>query len=199
MVASQKAQVEGSLTKAEAAERLARTAEEAGRKLLYTTDMQLAPFLWRDDRTTAEQLRVLLAKHIPESEAAGNKDGTAAALKPDLRGFEWYYYQHLLQSSATIFSGHAGSVVDAAISTEGPLVTVDQNGQVRRWDLGSVHEDRARRHELPGGPSAQRHVLSPNGRQAALAEENKVHIFDTSTGLKRSFSDRLRKRQMPCV
>ena len=50
------------------AERLARTAEEAGRKLLYTTDMQLAPFVWRDDRTTAEQLRVLLAKHIPDKD-----------------------------------------------------------------------------------------------------------------------------------
>jgi len=59
VVESQKKDVEGSLAKAEA-------AEEAGRKLLYTTDMQLAPFLWRDDRTTAEQLRVLLAKHIPE-------------------------------------------------------------------------------------------------------------------------------------
>jgi hypothetical protein len=50
-VESQKAEVERS--------------EEAGRKLQYTTDMQLAPFLWKDDRTTAEQRRVLLARHIP--------------------------------------------------------------------------------------------------------------------------------------
>src|SRR5262249_9159364 len=41
--------------------------KEAGRKLQYTTDMQLAPFLWKDDRTTAEQLRALLARHIPDS------------------------------------------------------------------------------------------------------------------------------------
>ena len=57
--------MESSLTKAEKAEQVARAAEEAGRKLLYTTDMRLAPFVWRDDRTTAEQLRILLAKHIP--------------------------------------------------------------------------------------------------------------------------------------
>ena len=61
--------VESEKTRAVAAEGLARSEEEAGRKLLYTTDMRLAPFVWRDDRTTAEQLRVLLARHIPESPA----------------------------------------------------------------------------------------------------------------------------------
>ncbi len=161
---------------------LARAAEEAGRKLLYTTDMQLAPFVWRDDRTTAERLRVLLAKHIPESKAAGNEDVTRASLKPDLRGFEWYYYQHLLENSAAVFSGHGESVVDAAFTTEGPLVTLDQNAQVRRWDVGSQHEDDASRRDLPGGPGAQFRVLSPDGRLAALAEGNKVRVYDTSTG-----------------
>ena len=57
---------ESSFAAAREAERMARAAEEEGRKLLYTTDMQLAPFLWSDDRTTAEQLRILLAKHIPD-------------------------------------------------------------------------------------------------------------------------------------
>ena len=47
--------VESEKTRALTAEGLARAEEEAGRKLLYTTDMRLAPFLWRDDRTTAEQ------------------------------------------------------------------------------------------------------------------------------------------------
>ena len=159
-----------------------RAAEEAGRKLLYTTDMQLAPFLWRDDRTTAEQLRVLLAKHIPESTGAGITTPPAATFKPDLRGFEWYYYQHLLESSAAVFSGHGVSVADGAFTSNGQLVTLDQNGQVRRWDLDSQDEDEASRRDLPGGPSAQVRVLSPNGRLAALAEGNKVHVFDTSTG-----------------
>src|SRR5262249_59817495 len=80
VVESQKAEVVGSLSKAEAAER-ARAAAETGRRLTdYTTDMRLAPFDWSDDRTTAEQLRVLLAKHIPAS-----KDATAARALPDLR------------------------------------------------------------------------------------------------------------------
>ena len=61
-------------------------------------------------------------------------------------------------------------------------MTLDENGQMRRWDLGSQDEDKARRRDLPGGPGAQLRVLSPNGRFAALAEGNKVHVFDTSTG-----------------
>ena len=178
--------------KREADQRIkAEAAEEAGRKLLYTTDMRLAPFVWRDDRTTAEQLRVLLAKHIPD-EMMKQKDESDRRVhpssfilhpaKPDLRGFEWYYYQHLLESSAAVFSGHGVSVVDGAFTSNGQLVTLDQNGQVRRWDLGSQDEDEASRRDLPGGPSAQVRVLSPNGRLAALAEGNKVHVFDTSTG-----------------
>ena len=166
--------------KREAQERVkAEEAEEEGRKLLYTTDMRLAPFVWRDDRTTAEQLRILLAKHIPDERM---KDEGGRMKKPDLRGFEWYYYQHLLEHSAAVFSGHDVSVADGAFTSNGQLVTLDQNGQVRRWDLGSQKEDEASRHDLTGGPSASVRVLSPNGRRAALAEGNKVHVFDTSTG-----------------
>ena len=154
VVASQKAKVEGSLSKAERPS--ARAAEEAGRKLLYTTDMRLAPFVWRDDRTTAEQLRVLLAKHIPESKAEANKDVSCRTdMKPDLRGFEWYYYQHLLEQSAAVFSGHGVSVVDGAFTSDGQLVTLDQNGQVRRWDLGS----QARRRSEPPRPARRRPAL----------------------------------------
>jgi len=178
------------LSKAEAAERSARDAEEAGRRLLYTTDMRLSPFVWRDDRTTAEQLRALLAKHIPDRAlgaglaalGAGLPTPPAALEKPDLRGFEWHYYQHLLEQSATVFSGHGVSVTDGALTSNDQLVTLDQNGQVRRWDLGSQNEDKASRRDLPGGPSAQVRALSPNGRLVALAESNKVRVFDTSTG-----------------
>ncbi|MGO9357424.1 MAG: hypothetical protein ACLP1D_07080, partial [Xanthobacteraceae bacterium] len=196
--ASALAVVESQKAKAEAAERLARTAEEAGRKLLYTTDMRLAPFVWRDGRTTAEQLRALLAKHIPDermkeegvkTNQTGQEPGSSF-IPPlssfDLRGFEWYYYQHLLERSAVVFSGHAAPIADGVFSSNGVVVALDQNGQIRRWDLNSHQEDQSGRRDLPGGPSASVRVLSPNGRLAALAEGNKVHVFDTSTG-KRKF------------
>jgi len=181
-VKSQKAEVESSLTKAEKSEQVARAAEEAGRKLLYTTDMRLAPFVWGDDRTTAQKLRILLAKHIPDSKVTGNKSALPTEQKPDLRGFEWHYYQHLLESSAAVFSGHAASVVGGAFTSNSQLVTLDQNGQLRRWNLGSQDEDEASRRDLLNGGSAAVGALSPDGRLAALADGNKVHVFDTSTG-----------------
>lgn len=193
----------------------ARAAEEEGRKLLYTTDMQLAPFVWKDDRSTAAQLRTLLAKHVPDSQAPALGAGAAlgaglptppAADKPDLRGFEWYYYQHLLESSAAVFSGHEAALTAGTLASDGQLVTLDANGQIRRWDVDSQDEDEAKRRDLPGGPvdltnsvtragvdEAKRRdlpggpdtrvrVLSPDGRLAALAEGDKVRVFDTSTG-----------------
>ena len=72
---------------------------------------------------------------------------------PDLRGFEWYYYQHLLEQSAAVFSGHGVSVVGGAFAANGQLVTLDQNGQVRHWDLDWQVEDEASRRDLPGGPA----------------------------------------------
>ncbi len=171
IVESQKAEVEGSLSKAEAAEKLARAAEETGRKLLYTTDMRLAPFVWRDERVTAEQLRVLLAKHIP--------DRQAAIEKPDLRGFEWHYFEHLLKNGAAVFSGHAVALADGGFTSNGQIVTLDQGGQVRRWNLDTQDEDKARRLDLPGALAG---ALAPNGGLAALAEGDKVRVFDSSTG-----------------
>ncbi len=193
VVESQKAEVEASLTKAEVAERRALAAVEAGRKLQYTTDMQLAPFVWNDDRSTAEQLRTLLAKHDPNERMKDeggrmNKTDSSFILPPssfeksDLRGFEWDYYKQLLDNSAAVFSGHGTTVADGAFTSDGQLVTLDQNGQVRRWDVDSRVEDEASRRDLPNGRGAQVRVLSPNGRLAALAEGNRVHVFDTATG-----------------
>lgn len=180
-VASQKAEVESSLTKAEQAERSARAAEEMGRKLLYTTDMQLAPFVWKDDRASAEQLRTLLEKHVPESRATGTS-AQAADQKPDLRGFEWHYYQHLLEDSAAVLSGHEGAVIGTAYASDGWLVTMDANGQFRRWNIGSRQEDEADRRDPPGGPGADSLAMSTDGRLAALLSGKKVRVWDTATG-----------------
>ena len=153
------------------AKETAEVAEEAGRRLLYTTDMRLAPFLWRDDRTTAEHLRELLAKHIPDRTAASTQDATAATARPDLRGFEWYYYQHLPEQSATVFSGHAATVVAGAFTTSGRLVTLDQTAQVRRWDVSFDVEDEASRRDLRGGSGPARRPVAR--RTAGRVERRK--------------------------
>ena len=162
------AQVEDSLAKAEA-------AEEAGRELLYATDMQLAPFVWDNQNATASQLRKLLDAHDPEKNPA--RQG-----KEDLRGFEWRYYKHLVDNSGSVFVGHSASLVESAFTSEGDLMTLDELGQVRHWDLESQVEKASLRRELPHGRDAQQRVLSSDGQLAALAAGDLVHVLDTSTG-----------------
>src|SRR5205823_5965525 len=117
LVKSQKREVVASLAKAEAAGNEARAAEEQGRRLLYTTDMQLVPFIWKDPMATVAQLRSRLNAHDP----AQNQSLVG---REDLRGFEWRYYQHLLESNSAVFSGHGVSVVDGAFTSNGKLVTL---------------------------------------------------------------------------
>ena len=173
---SQKAEVESSLTKADSEPPKKRAASCCTRPICDSPRSSGATIA-----RTAEQLRALLAKHIPDSQATGTRthchrtSPICAASSGTTTSTCW-------NSSAAVFSGHGVSVVDGAFTSNGQLVTLDQNGQVRRWDLGSQDEDEASRRDLPGGASAQVRVLSPDGRLAALAEGNKVHVFDTSTG-----------------
>ena len=96
LVESQKASVDGSLSKA-------RAAEEQGRRLLYATDMQLLPFIWKDPQATGAQLRSRLNAHLP----AQNQSWVG---KKDLRGFEWYYYQHLCGACTRIRRARAAEI-----------------------------------------------------------------------------------------
>jgi WD40 repeat protein/tetratricopeptide (TPR) repeat protein len=177
--------------KAEAAERAARIAEESGRTLLYTTDMRLAPFVWKDDRSTSDQLRALLAKHVPEetTSEAGEHGGPSSApglasvaTKRDLRGFEWYYYQNLLQTNATVYAGDGAPVVASALAPDGALMTLDLNGRLRRWNADSQAEDPARRRVLPGCRTADARAVSADGRLVALADGGMVRVYEADTG-----------------
>jgi WD40 repeat protein/tetratricopeptide (TPR) repeat protein len=157
--------------------------EKAGRWLLYATDMQLVPFIWKNPQATAAQLRSRLFAHDPVH-------NESLAGKEDMRGFEWYYYQHLMDASAAVFSGHGASVIDGAFTPDGQLVTLDHNSQVRRWYLDSQAEDEGSRRDLSLDPSALGRfgpgslvrTLAPNGRLTALAEGKTVRVVETSTG-----------------
>lgn len=190
------------LRKAEAAEQEARRAEEEGRHLLYTTDMRLAPFVWKDDGATAEQLRTLLARHEPNPPHAdtqgsptrerGRAEGIPnlrvglqpAPPKEDLRGFEWHYFMHLLENSARVFR-HGAPVIYAALSPGGQLVTMDQNVQLRRWNLETRDEDKTAHVDLARGQNFGLAALSPDGRLAALRVDAKLQVLDTGTGEQR--------------
>ncbi|HEY2253055.1 MAG TPA: hypothetical protein VGH74_18410, partial [Planctomycetaceae bacterium] len=104
-----------------------------------------------------------------------------------LKACHWHMQAHFCRSAANEWDDHKISPAHVKRSlTEmarfakrapagwyrcAPSSIVDRSG-----------EDEAKRRDLPGGPNAQVRVLSPDGRLAALAEANKVRVFDTSTG-----------------
>ncbi len=61
-------------------------------------------------------------------------------------------------------------------------MTLDQNGQVRRWDLDSQAEEEAGRRALTGFAGLRAVALSPDGRLAAVVAGNKVRLFDICSG-----------------
>jgi len=172
---AQKAAVQNSLTKAEKSEQAARAAEEQGRRLLYATDMQLAPFIWNDPRATAAQLRSRLDAHDPEK----NK---SLAGKDDLRGFEWHYYKHLLENSSAVFRANAAAISDLALTDDGQLVTLDQQARLKHWDP-DTHLEAASSN--PGVLSRVPRVcaLSPDRKRLALAAGKTVEVRDATTGV----------------
>ena len=127
-------------------------AEEAGRKLLYTTDMRLAPFYWRDDRTSAQKLRSLLARHIPSSKLTASKDAPPTAQSPISAASSGTTTSTCWTIAPRFFRGMLSRSLDGAFTANGQLVTLDQSGQVRRWQLGSQVEDQAIRRDLDRRP-----------------------------------------------
>jgi WD40 repeat protein/tetratricopeptide (TPR) repeat protein len=152
----------------------AESAEKRSREFRYATDMQLAARLIDDKHANARQVLDLLAPHDPEinQELKG---------KDDLRGFEWYCLRRLVDSRAAIFPEGDQPVVDSTLTPEGELVTLDNDGRLRRWDAGTRRETRAAL-DLKRGRNLDSMALSVDGWRVALAFESKVHLLDTGTG-----------------
>ncbi len=159
---------------AKAAETAAQHAEKRGREFRYATDMQLAARLIGDQHANARQVLDRLADHEPGKNPVLPGDG-------DLRGFEWYYLKRLVDSRATIFPSGEQPVTDSALSAAGELVTLDEDGRLKRWDVKTRRETRAAL-ELRMGRGLGATALSPDGGRVAVASAKQVHLVDTATG-----------------
>lgn len=125
----------------------------------YVSDMKEAPRLWRAG--DVEQLGLVLARHERET--------------PDLRGFEWHYWQRVLQSAPRPMSQpfRADSI---CLSEDGRLLAAADHDRVALYDVSSGERTHvwsiAPRGKSPPEhfwqlPWRQRVSLSPDGRWVA--------------------------------
>lgn len=127
-----------------------------------------------DDDANVTQIHARLADHDPaeNDELAG---------KEDLRGFEWHYLNRLVEGRAAVIQGFEKDVVAAAMSPEGELVTLDGDARLQHWNPATRQPTRPAL-DLKKDRSVTDQALSPNGRRAALAIGDQVHLIEARTG-----------------
>src|SRR5262249_34091885 len=98
--------------------------------------------------------------------------------KSDLRGFEWYYLDHLGRSRGRMLAGHDNVVAGVAYSPDGSrVVSGDWSGQLRLWDAAT-----GRLIRTVAGPHANAVAFHPDGtRMASAGNGRSVTLWDMAT------------------
>jgi eukaryotic-like serine/threonine-protein kinase len=140
-----------------------------GQRLLYAANMNLAQAAWEDNHIG--RLRELLT----ETQLQPGK--------PDLRGFEWYYWNRQAHSYQMSFEGHTGPVSSVAFSADGKrLASAGGFGDqtVKVWDITSGLEAIT----LKGHTSDVTSVaFSSDGKRLASASDDQtVKLWDATSG-----------------
>lgn len=174
-VSAEKDRAERNLEQAQINQAKAEAADRRSRQLLYATDMQLASMVWLDDKSTADKLREQLAAHRVDPQADPENQ------QEDQRGFEWYYFQHLVNRSADVISGHRFPIAATALTADGHLVTLDSQSQLHRRRL-TADEDQTLQVDLRQGRTVLARALSADGQVAAIAAGQSVLLFNTASG-----------------
>ena len=135
---------------------------------LYLAHMRQLPNDWEEGQIV--RFSDTLDRYLPQP---GN---------PDLRGWEWYYFESQLHHDLMTLAGHKGIVYTVKWSPDGQtLASGGEDGTIRLWNAATGKQQRVI--TLNGG--AVRCVAwSFDGRQlAAASADGLAHILDALTGL----------------
>jgi serine/threonine protein kinase/WD40 repeat protein len=143
----------------------ARGARDELRRRLYVTRANLIQVAWAADNMG--RVRQLLDEQRP-------RPG-----EPDLRGFEWHYYQRLthadlrtLDLSTELLSGYGDTLLSPDGSRFAAVTPLDKEGtafRVRVWELATGKEVFSARADI-GTAGTARLAFSRDGKRLALAE-----------------------------
>lgn len=152
-------------TAALAARDEARAGEDAARRFAYAASINLADRDWRDAHVT-QVLRDLDETRPPQG-------------KSDLRGFEWYYFDHLCHAQQRVLKGD-NNFSSVAYGAGGKLLAgADWDGSITLWDTTTGRVVRRMKGDTPVRVVA----FHPSGKTIASGDNGAiVTIWDVATG-----------------
>jgi WD40 repeat protein/tetratricopeptide (TPR) repeat protein len=145
---------------------LAVAQRDLSERNLYVAHMRLAAQDWESGQI--DRLHEMLDGHVPRPD------------RPDLRGWEWYYYLSLCHSDLTTFRGHNGGVHSCAWSPDGKrLASGGDDGAVKIWNAATGQEI----FTLRGHQGVRCVDWSADGKRLASGGSDRtVRIWDEATG-----------------
>ena len=160
--AAARKQVEQAVVRAENAEKAAKEKSEELRRALYVNSIQLADAKYGE--ANIRRVHELL-------ESCPN----------DLRGWEWYRLNHIMDQSVMTIRGHSDEVHGMAVSPDGKrIVSGSADKTVKVWDSATGEEVATLRGHSDGVISV---AFSPDGKRIISGSwDNTIKVWDAATG-----------------
>jgi WD40 repeat protein len=150
--------------KREFAEELTKKTDEVARRNAYASRAALIQVAWREGKV--RRVQEILEQQLPEPG------------QPDLRGFEWHYFNRLVQESQLALAGHKDKVTAVAFRPDHRLASASLDRTVKIWELATGVELRT----LSGASAGLLGVAFSQDRVAAVGQDGAVALWDAATG-----------------